>query len=67
MAVWNKGFVSPGLCSGMSLPSWWNNKASVIKLVNLYSTIKMMHGPINIRLLLHVSVYDHHQGAFTRA
>ena len=26
-----------------------NNKASDIKLVSLYSTIKMMHGPINIR------------------
>jgi hypothetical protein len=26
----------------------WNNKASDIKLVSLYSTIKMMHGPINI-------------------
>ena len=33
MAVWNRGFVSPGLCSGMSLPA----------------SIKMMHGPINIR------------------
>ena len=28
---------------------YWNNKASGIKLVSLYSTIKMMHGPINIR------------------
>jgi len=27
-----------------------NNKASDIKLVSLYLTIKMMHGPINIRL-----------------
>ena len=27
-----------------------NNKTSGIKLVSLYSTIKMMHGPINIRL-----------------
>jgi len=27
----------------------WNNKASDIKLVSLYSTIKMMHGPINIK------------------
>ena len=26
----------------------WNNKASDIKLAYLYSTIKMMHGPINI-------------------
>jgi len=40
MAVWNSGFVSPGLCSGVS----------DIKLVYLYSTIKMMHGPINLRL-----------------
>ena len=24
MAVWNRGFVLPGLCSGMSLPAWWN-------------------------------------------
>ena len=30
---------------------WWNNKASGIKLVSLYSNIKMMHGPINIRLI----------------
>jgi hypothetical protein len=27
----------------------WNNKASDIKLVYLYATNKMMHGPINIR------------------
>jgi len=27
----------------------WSNKASDIKLVDLYSTIKMMHGPINLR------------------
>jgi len=47
-----------------------NNKASDIKLVSLYSTIKMMHGPINIRFTLkhlkplrHVSSFsDHHQG-----
>ena len=31
MAVWNSGFVSPGVC---------NNKASDIKLVYLYSTDK---------------------------
>ena len=29
----------------------WNNKASDIKLVSLYSAIKMMHGPINIIIL----------------
>jgi len=29
---------------------WRNNKASDFKLVSLCSTIKMMHGPINIRL-----------------
>ena len=28
----------------------WHNKASVIKLVYFYSNIKMMHGPIRIRL-----------------
>jgi len=28
---------------------WIYNKISGIKLVSLYSTIKMMHGPINIR------------------
>ena len=28
----------------------WHNKASVIKLVYLYSNIKMMHGPVHIRL-----------------
>jgi len=27
----------------------WHNRASVIKLVNLYSNIKLMHGPISIR------------------
>jgi len=27
-----------------------NNKTSDINLVSLYSTIKMMHGPINIRI-----------------
>jgi len=32
----------------------WNNKASDIKLVSLYSTIKMMHGPINIRKKLYI-------------
>jgi hypothetical protein len=31
-------------------------KASDIKLVSLYSTIKMMHGPINIRFLYLVQV-----------
>ena len=30
----------------------WNNKASDIKLVPFYSTIKMMHGPINTRFKL---------------
>jgi len=25
MAVWNSGFVSPGPCSGMSLPSRWRD------------------------------------------
>ena len=29
----------------------WNKKASDIKLVSLYLTITMMHGPINTRLL----------------
>ena len=29
----------------------WHNKASVLKLVYLYSNIKMMHGPIRIRTL----------------
>ena len=28
---------------------WRNNKANDIKLVSLYSTIKMMHGPIYVR------------------
>ena len=32
---------------------WWNNKASDTKLVFLYSTSKMMHGPINVRLALY--------------
>jgi len=32
-----------------------NNKASGIKLVSLYSTIKMMHGPINIRLYRNIT------------
>jgi len=25
MTVWNRGFISPGFCSGMSLPSWWRD------------------------------------------
>jgi len=29
-----------------------HTEASDIKLVSLYSTIKMMHGPINMRLIL---------------
>ena len=32
----------------------WHNKASVIKLVYLYSNIKMMHGPIRIRRMVHL-------------
>jgi len=28
---------------------WWNNNASDIKLVCVYSTIKMMYGPINLK------------------
>jgi len=34
---------------------WIYNQISGIKLVSLYSTIKMMHGPINIRCILHCS------------
>jgi len=34
----------------------WNNKASDIKLVSLYSTIKMMHGPINIRFIINIII-----------
>jgi len=33
---------------------WWNNKASYIKLVSLYSTIKMMHGPINMETIIRI-------------
>ena len=33
---------------------WIYNKISGIKLVSLYSTIKMMHGPINIRFIMSV-------------
>jgi len=29
----------------------WSSKTSDIKLVYLYSTVKMMHGPINIRFI----------------
>ena len=25
MTVWNRVFISPGLCSGMSLLSWWGD------------------------------------------
>jgi len=35
---------------------WWNNKASDIKLVSLYSTIKIMHDPINVRVSLMFSI-----------
>jgi len=31
-----------------------NNKTSGIKLVSLYSTIKMMHDPINIRFVMSI-------------
>jgi len=34
----------------MSLALLFNIKASDIKLVSIYSIIKMMHGPINISL-----------------
>jgi len=37
----------------------WNNKASDIKLASLYSTINMMHGPINImKMILDVLILD---------
>jgi len=35
-----------------------NNKASDLKLVSLYSTIKMMHGPINIRDPCHLLIWQ---------
>ena len=35
----------------------WNDKASNIKLVYLYWTIKMMHGPINLRKKLSACLY----------
>ena len=38
------------LTSETCLAAKWHNKASVIKLVYLYTNIKMMHGPIRIRL-----------------
>ena len=38
-----------GVVSYCSLKHYSYNKISGIKLVSLYSTIKMMHGPINIR------------------
>ena len=25
MTVLNRGFISPGFCSGMRLPSWWSD------------------------------------------
>jgi len=31
---------------------WWNNKARDIMLVSLYSTIKMMQGPIKIIIII---------------
>jgi len=36
----------------------WHNKASVIKLIYLYSNIKMMHGPIRIRLTFNLFQCD---------
>jgi len=39
----------------------WHNKASVIKLVYLYSNIKMMHGPICIRFSLCIYFFFHLQ------
>jgi len=35
----------------------WHNKTSVIKLVYLYSNIKMVHGPVRIRSFLKPLVY----------
>ena len=37
-----------------------NNKTSGIKLVSLYSTIKMLHGPINIRFTFSLLLYACH-------
>jgi len=48
----NKSQVPEDGCTNirnMLSSKWWNNKASDIKLVYLYSTIKMIHGPINIK------------------
>ena len=58
---WCSGVVRLGCCGilmqaedgctnirNMLSSKWWNNKSSDIKLVYLYSTIKMMHGPINL-------------------
>jgi len=42
---------SGSMCVGVAL--WWcgirMQAEALLKLVSLYSTIKMMHGPINIR------------------
>jgi len=35
----------------------YRNKASGNKLVSLYSTIKMMHGPINVRFCIMFKMY----------
>ena len=45
---WVKGWRQRVSAFPLSI-KWWNKKASDIKLVSLYSTTKMMHGPISIR------------------
>ena len=62
MAVWNSGFVSPGLCSGMSLPSPLNKDANAKTsiLTEKYNTWNKIHsksqapedGCTNIRNML---------------
>ena len=44
---------------------WWNNKASDIKLVYLYSTIKLMHGLIKLIIRCVSTHLQHLQGVFS--
>ena len=49
-------YLSSGKCWALN----WHNKASVIKLVYLYSNIKMMHDPIRITAWVHYVITNLH-------
>ena len=52
MCVGVNGVVRLGWCGILMQAEAKQSKGSDIKLVSLYSSIKMMHGPINVRLII---------------